>query len=68
MYKCYKGGYSVVLKAVVDKDLWIWHSFFGMEGSHNNINVLQRSNVFSQLAEVHAPPVNFVINSNKYNK
>jgi hypothetical protein len=53
---------------VADKDLWIWHAFFGLEGSHNNINVLQRSNVFSQLAEVHAPPVNFVINSKKYNK
>jgi hypothetical protein len=40
MYKGHKGGYSVVLEAVADQDLWIWHAFFGMAGSHNDINVL----------------------------
>jgi hypothetical protein len=32
---------EVAVEAVVDKDLWIWHAFFGMVGSHNDINVLQ---------------------------
>jgi hypothetical protein len=68
MYKRHKGGCSVVLEAVDDQDLWIWHAFFGMAGSHNDINVLQCSNVFSRLVEVHAPPMNFVINGHKYNK
>jgi hypothetical protein len=36
----HKGGCSVVLEAVADQDLWIWHAFFGMAGSHNDINVL----------------------------
>jgi hypothetical protein len=31
---------NVVLEAVADYDLCIWHSFFGMAGSHNDINVL----------------------------
>jgi hypothetical protein len=30
----------LVLEAVADKDLWIWHAFLGMAGSHNDINVL----------------------------
>jgi hypothetical protein len=50
----------VVLEAVADQDLWIWHAFFDMAGSHNDINVLQCSNVFYRLVEGHAPPVNFV--------
>jgi hypothetical protein len=68
MYKGHKGGCSVVLEVVADKDLWICHTFFGMAGSHNDINVLQWSNVFSQLVEGHAPPVNFAINGYAYNK
>jgi hypothetical protein len=58
----------VVLEAVAHQDLWIWHAFFGMVGSHNDINVLQCLNVFSRLVEVHAPTVNFVINGHEYNK
>jgi hypothetical protein len=49
MNKGHKGGCSVILEAVADQDLWIWHAFFGMAGSHNDINVLQCLNVFSRL-------------------
>jgi hypothetical protein len=47
LYKGHHGYYSVVLEAMSDYDLWIWHSFFGMAGSHNDINMLKRSPVFS---------------------
>jgi hypothetical protein len=40
------GECSVFLEAVADYDLWIWHAFFGMAGTNNDINVLQRSLVF----------------------
>ncbi|XP_004980571.1 uncharacterized protein LOC101758890 [Setaria italica] len=49
-----------------DKDLWIWHAFFGMPGSHNDINVLHRSSLSVRLAEGQAPKLNYTINNNKY--
>jgi hypothetical protein len=27
----------VILEAMADQDLWIWHAFFGMEGTHSDI-------------------------------
>jgi hypothetical protein len=40
MYRGYKKEPTIILEAVASKDLWIWHAFFGMPGSHNDINVL----------------------------
>jgi hypothetical protein len=40
MYKGHKSQCSVILEAVADPDLWIWHAFFGMAGTHNDIKVL----------------------------
>ena len=68
MYKGHTGACSVILKTVADQDLWIWHAFIGMAGSHNDLNVLHRSPVFSRLAEGHAPAVNFTVNGRKYTK
>ena len=53
---------TIILEAIASQDLWIWHAFFGMPGSHNDINVLHRSHIFAKLAEGTTPEVNYSIN------
>ena len=66
----YMGGYrgvpTIVLEAVVSSGLWLWHAFFGVAGSNNDINVLDRSPVFDKLLEGRAPKVNYTVNGTNY--
>ena len=43
---------TIILEAVASYDLWIWHAFFGLPGSNNDINVLERSHVLNLLKDV----------------
>jgi hypothetical protein len=58
---------TIILEAVASYDMWIWHAFFGMPGSLNDINVLDRSHLFKDLANGEGPVVNFSVNGNQYN-
>jgi len=71
--KALKGHYSgkegtptLVLEVVATQDLHIWHSFFGLPGSLNDINVLERSHLFQDLALGHAPPCHYTVNGTVY--
>ncbi|CAO2196728.1 unnamed protein product [Urochloa humidicola] len=57
---------SMILEAVASRDLWIWHAYFGLPGSCNDINVLQRSHIFSEFTRGEAPPVHFTVNGRAY--
>uniref|UniRef100_A0A2N9H1F0 DDE Tnp4 domain-containing protein n=1 Tax=Fagus sylvatica TaxID=28930 RepID=A0A2N9H1F0_FAGSY len=57
---------TIILEAVASYDLWIWHAFFGLPESHNDINVLERSSVFTELVEGRAPLVNYSINDERH--
>ena len=57
---------TIILEAVALYDLWIWHAFFGLPGSHNDINVLDHSFIFTKLAQGRAPSVNYSINGHNY--
>ena len=51
----YMSGYSgvptIVLEIVASSNLWIWHAFFEVAGSNNNINVLDHSPMFDEVLE-----------------
>jgi hypothetical protein len=66
MFKGHVNEPTMILEAVASQDLWIWHAYFGLPGSLNDINVLQRSPVFSKLAEGQTPAVNYSINGHQY--
>jgi hypothetical protein len=58
---------TMILEAVVSYDLWIWHTYFGMPSSCNDINVLQHSNLFERHLSGDTPPVTFFVNGHTYN-
>ena len=66
-YSGRSGAPTIILEVVADYDLWIWHAYFGMPGSNNDINVLESSRLFSNLAQGIAPPANYMIQENEYN-
>ncbi|XP_071694284.1 protein ALP1-like [Rutidosis leptorrhynchoides] len=59
---------TIMLEAVASYDLWIWHAFFGMTGSNNDINVLNQSYVFDKLKKGTSPLAPFEVNGNQYTK
>ncbi|XP_057760907.1 uncharacterized protein LOC130981326 [Arachis stenosperma] len=62
----YRGVATIVLEVVASSNLWIWHAFFGVSGSNNDINVLDRSPMFDDIINDHALEVNYTINGNNY--
>ncbi|GJY05840.1 ALP1-like protein [Tanacetum coccineum] len=56
----------ILLEAVASHDLWIWHAFFGVAGSNNDINVLYQSPIFNDLKSGRAPEILFVANGVNY--
>ena len=48
---------EVVLEAIASNDLWIWHCHFGVPGSCNDINVLDRSEFLQKLSAGEFPEI-----------
>ncbi|XP_019094351.1 PREDICTED: putative nuclease HARBI1 [Camelina sativa] len=67
MYSRSTGKPTIVLEAVASYDLWIWHAFFGAPGTMNDLNILDRSNVFDDILNGNAPEVNYFVNGREYN-
>ncbi|XBH75461.1 hypothetical protein VPH35_102216 [Triticum aestivum] len=61
-----KGWPSLILEAVASRDLRIWHAYFGIAGSNNDINVLNQSPLFIKQLKGQAPRVNFFVNDKEY--
>ena len=58
---------SVMLEVVASHDLWIWHAFFGVAGSNNDINILNQPPLFTEVLQGRSPEVHFTVNGTGYN-
>ncbi|XP_021975490.1 uncharacterized protein LOC110870616 [Helianthus annuus] len=62
-------GYpTVILEAVASQDLWIWHSFFGLPGSLNDLNVLYQSAIFTDFVNGTGPDTRFTVSGVEYRR
>ena len=48
---------TIILQAIASYNMWIWHAFFRLSRSLNDINVLDRSHVFLEFVEGCDPKV-----------
>ena len=68
MYTCGDQGVPmIILEAVALHDRWIWHAFFGVARSNNDINVLNQSPMFIQQLRGEGPRVHYHVNGRQYN-
>ncbi|CDF37326.1 unnamed protein product [Chondrus crispus] len=59
---------AVTLEAVTDHSLWIWHAFFGIPGSANDVNVLEASSLLNKIATgEYPPPIEYTIAGKRRN-
>ena len=56
------GKPSMVLEAVATSDLWIWHCFFSVAGSCNDLNVLDRSPLLHKIYNGDKYDCSYVVN------
>ncbi|KAL9450006.1 hypothetical protein AB3S75_011859 [Citrus x aurantiifolia] len=61
------GTPTIILEAVADYDIWIWHVHFSLPGSNNDINMSETSHLFANLASSITHLAHYVIKGNKYN-
>jgi hypothetical protein len=58
---------SMILEVVASHDLWIWHAYFSMPGSNNDIDVLHKSPIFPGYLRGRSTLVSFAVNGRTYN-
>jgi len=63
-----QGVPTIILEVVASHDRWIWHAFFGVTESNNDINVLNQSTLFVDQLRGEAPQVQYFVNGRQYSK
>jgi len=63
-YQSRKGKRGIVVEAVCDEDLWVWHLYVGAPGSLNDINVMQQSPLYLDVPGGRWPPRGTAFNIN----
>jgi hypothetical protein len=65
----YTGGIkhpTIILEIVASHDRWIWHAFFEVVGSNNDINVLNQFPLFVDVIRGRTPEVSFTVNGREH--
>ena len=62
------GNRSIILEAIADQSLHIWHALFGLPGSNNDINVLDRSPLVQRMLEGEGRDLYFEVNGKFYDR
>ncbi|CAL2266735.1 unnamed protein product [Prunus armeniaca] len=65
-YENRKGQKSIIIEAVPSFDTWVWHAFFGVAGSQNDLNVLGQSPVFNDVLRGQGPNITYQVNNTVY--
>ncbi|CAL2260551.1 unnamed protein product [Prunus armeniaca] len=61
-----KGQKSIILEAVAGFDTWVWHAFFGVAGSQNDLKVLGQSPMFNDILRGECPNITYQVNNTVY--
>ena len=67
-YQGRSGKPTVILEAVADSNLRVWHHYFGCPGSQNDLNVLGSSPLFYGAIYREEPTKKFTVNGNEYSR
>ncbi|KAE9032977.1 hypothetical protein PR003_g9059 [Phytophthora rubi] len=66
MFQDKDGDRSIIMEAVATRNLWIRHSYAGIPGSNNDINVIDRSPFMVNWLQGNAPDHKYQINRHDY--
>ena len=61
-----EGKNSIILEAIANQSLSIWHAFLGVPGGNNDINVLDRSPLLTNFLKGHSQNMSFEVNGHRY--
>lgn len=54
---------SIILEGIADGNLWLWYVFYGLPGSLNDLNVLDKSTTMGSILKGEFPPrMNYRVN------
>ncbi|XP_050378355.1 uncharacterized protein LOC126795587 [Argentina anserina] len=65
-FTCHKRKQTIILEAVASYDTWIWHAYFGLPDSLNDINVLGMSPLFDDVCRGESPRVKNHVAAREY--
>ncbi|KAJ0485260.1 putative harbinger transposase-derived protein [Helianthus annuus] len=63
-----QGHPTIILEAVASQDLWIWHAFFGLPGSLNDLNIIYQSQIFDDVVAGTGPDTSFTVSGVEYRR